>query len=234
MAGKDKKPEIYDDGKLVHTADNMSDREKWELLDGKGRAQYIWDYYKYPIIIAAAVIFGLVSFIRMQLTRKEEVLIVAPINVNLDETLEEPLTTDFLTWEGLKTSKNYVQLYSMFYLTDSEEASGNQYAMGSQIQLFTYAGAGKLDIVFMNEKGFELLANDGYLYPMDEFLDEYGAEIKDSALPLLRENANGSALDVSGIEMFSDQGFEGTVYLGVILTTGHQEISADYIKYLLS
>ena len=33
--------------------------------------------------------------------------------MNLDETLEEPLTTDFLTWEGLKTSKNYVQLYAI-------------------------------------------------------------------------------------------------------------------------
>ena len=233
MANKDKKPEIPDDGKLLHTADNMSGKEKWALLDGKGRAQYIWDYYKYPIIIILAVIIAVSYFIHMQLTRKEDVLIVAPINVDLEGVPENSLTADFLAWEGLNPRKVYVQLYSMFYLTDDEAASGNQYALGSQIQLFTYAGAGKLDVVFMNEKGFELLTKDGYLYPMDEFLDEYGTDIKEAALPLLRENANGSALDVSGISLFSDQGFGDTVYLGVILTTGHQEISADYIRYLL-
>ena len=234
MSKKDKKREIPDDGKLLHTADNMSGEEKWAMLDGKGRAQYIWDYYKYPIIIAIAVIIFAVYFIHMQLTRKEDVLIVAPVNVDLEGVREEALTTDFLVWEERNPSKEYVQLYSMFYLTDSEEAAGSQYAMGSQIQLVTYAGAGKLDIVFMNENGFELLAADGYLFPMEEFLNTYGADISEEALPLLRKNANGSALDVSGIDLFADQGFEGTVYLGVIVSTKHAEISADYIRYLLS
>ncbi|MBO6146535.1 MAG: hypothetical protein J6O70_03035, partial [Lachnospiraceae bacterium] len=68
---------------------------KLKDMDMKQRLQYIWDYYKLPIILVLVVLFAVFSFIRDKATSKQTVFYVAMLDSNVTETVQSTLLDGF-------------------------------------------------------------------------------------------------------------------------------------------
>lgn len=63
----------------------ISIKEKFKALSPKEKRQYIWEYYKMPIIITLLCILGICSFIHTIITRKDTYCNITYYNSYVDE-----------------------------------------------------------------------------------------------------------------------------------------------------
>ena len=88
------------------------EREKLKSLYGLKKIQYIWDYYKLPIVILCIFLYIIGYSLYGHFTHKENVLYTALVNVSASESLTRQLSTDFLDSLDADTSKETLQLYA--------------------------------------------------------------------------------------------------------------------------
>ena len=82
---------------------------------------YIWDYYKWPILLGLVLLLVLGSVLHRNLTKKEPVVYLALANVALGEDLQRELTEGYLLHAGLDGRRQEVYLYLDLYLSDDPE-----------------------------------------------------------------------------------------------------------------
>jgi hypothetical protein len=132
-------------------------REEREALKNgsmKQRISYYWLYYKWYVIVAAAIIVFIVSFVHNILTRKEDAFAAAFINAWEQEDAENYLN-DFVVDAGIDTSKFQINMDSNLYIT---EGSLDQTTMVTTQKLMVYIAASSLDILAADESTFRSYA----------------------------------------------------------------------------
>ena len=200
-----------------------TDLETLRSLHGRKKWEHLWAYYKLPLvlILIALYVIGYISY--RNLTRKEDVLYLAMVNVSAGSDLTEQLTDGFAQEQQL-TRKQQVNLLGGLLLSESDSAD-EQYVYASEMKLLGAVSAQRLDVVLMDEYARDRLLADDY------FLDLRTLDASFHALSGL--NAGGTVLDISDTPSVRQAGFSGKVYLGVVQNAPHPERSAAYIRYLL-
>ncbi len=217
---------------------NMSPAEKLE---------YIWEYYKWPILLTLLVLGILIWSARRELTRKEPVLYLALANITVGEDLEQTLTTGYLTASGHNPRRQEVYVYRDLYLSDDADVLNHEYAYASRTKMMGAVQTQKLDVVLMNREAYDLLSAQGYLLPLDDPalppLVSNEVVVSDNAIEWqLNEAATHervtetvqNALAMSDCPLFQAAGFEGNVYAGVIANSPRPAEALRYLQYLSS
>lgn len=179
--------------------ETLSRREKWHSLTTPGqRIQYIWDYYKLPILIGCIVIYALGYAVYRHATSKDTVLYTALINVSAGEQLTEALSGGFLAsldgaeeaGSGSKTGAagRQVQLYTGWYLTDDPSSEQYEYTYATRMKVLASIDGEQLDVVLMDKEAFDAFAQNGYLANLETLLAEEAPELLTAFQPLLVEN----------------------------------------------
>ncbi len=200
-----------------------TDLETLRSLHGRKKWEHLWAYYKLPLvlILIALYVIGYISY--RNLTRKEDVLYLAMVNVSAGSDLTERLTDGFAQEQQL-TRKQQVNLLGGLLLSESDSAD-EQYVYASEMKLLGAISAQRLDIVLMDEKACAALQEEGYFLDLRTLDSSFGQ--------LDGLNDAGTALNISDTPFLSPAGFSGKVYLGVVQNAPHPERSAAYIRYLL-
>ena len=200
-----------------------TDLETLRSLHGRKKWEHLWAYYKLPLvlILIALYVIGYISY--RNLTRKEDVLYLAMVNVSAGSDLTEQLTDGFAQEQQL-TRKQQVNLLEGLLLSESDSAD-EQYVYASEMKLLGAISAQRLDIVLMDEKACAALQEEGYFLDLRTLDSSFGQ--------LDGLNDAGTALNISDTPFLSPAGFSGKVYLGVVQNAPHPERSAAYIRYLL-
>lgn len=215
----------------------------------KERLQYIWDYYKIPILSATIVVLIAVSILHSILSRRDASLYLAPINIVSDAYSDGQLKDDF---PGGKT----VEIYSGLYLTADPASEFHQYSYASRIKLLGAINDEKLDIVLMNQEAFDSFSANGYLLDLSEFLAKYPAEDLSFIQPylidntvILEDNHTDVLLDdsipyqakmrsapfglsLSPTAFYQNAGFSDPLYLGVIANSPRLDVVIAYMEWL--
>ncbi len=181
----------------------MSDndkKEKFKALPPKKKLEYIWDYYKIPILVVLFVLIAGGSFIHQKMTEKTPIIYVATINIEPTEKLTAYLTDDFTAQYG-DPKKECVYLYNNLYLSESPEAS-MEYVAASRMKITASAEAQQLDVVM------------GPKEVLDSFLEEGYVETYEKC------------------SYFAKNGYEDTVYYGVLVNTPRMEMVENFKKYI--
>lgn len=224
-------------------------------LQGAKKIQYIWDYYKLPLVLLGISLYIIIYISYRHLTYKDTVLYIALVNVYTGEALTEQLETGFLEVSGIDTSKNKLHIYSGLYLTDDENNAYHEYTYASRMKILASIDGELLDVVLMNKEAFDAFAQNGYLCNLDELLSEdtdFYDDIKpfivdniyieednsfelifDSSIPysaVTEEYPMG--LDMSQALLFKQAGFEETVYFGIVANSPHKDTAVAYLQYL--
>ena len=244
--------------KMTQRPENLSEKEKLKDLKGKKKLQYIWDYYKLPVVVFLIFLYIIGYMIHGRITHKDVTLYTAFVNTAVSDTLREKLSDDFLKSQKIDTSKNKFYIYSDLYLTDNEESEYHQYTYASRMKILGAIDAGELDIVLMNKEAFDAFAQNGYLYNLQELFSLYKessdlykyaepylvsntAIIKDNSLDLYFDDSityeaeteeYPMALDLSQSRFIKNSGFQETLYLGIIANSSRTDAAMSYIHYL--
>ena len=242
----------------------MNEKEKasrkaaFHEMSAPERLDYILTYYKVPIIAILLILFILCSQVYRHLTKKETLLYAGFVNVSVGETLSAALQDDYFESAGISSRKNQLQFYEALYLSDDADTLNHQYAYASRMKVTAAIADHTLDLVFMNQEGYDLLSRSGYLLDLRRFLQENAPSLADQADPLYAENevvvednsleytlnetdelivttrTDANALEISALPLFAEAGFDGDVFVGVITNTPRSENVISYLHWILT
>lgn len=232
----------------------MNDREKaqaaFRAMGPREKAGYIFDYYKFPILLALLALIILITTAHQLLTRKETVLYLGLVNVSVGTDLEEELTDRFLAHEELSERKNQVYVYSGLYLSENPSAENHEYAYASRLKVLAAINAKQLDVVLMNQEGYDLLSQSGYLLNLTGLLPNAAESHLTDNTVVLADNATevrlgeadvyeaetrlvSNGVEVSSLPLFQTAGFSQPVYFGIIANSPRVSQGLRYLEYLL-
>lgn len=221
------------------------------------KADYIFTYYKLPIVLALVALWFVSSTVYRQITKKEVVLYSAHINVSVGDDMERRLDEGFISAVGASPRKAEVYLYRGLYLSDDASTENHQYGYASRLKLLAAIEAKQLDVVLMNQEAYDILSQNDYLLDLSGFLSgdsslyrllepylsantviiednaiEYNLNEADEYVAVTKNVVNG--IDVSAFPMFFEAQFSDAVYLGIIANSPRLPAVLQYIEYLTS
>ena len=112
----------------------LSEKEKaahkaaFKAMSPAEKAEHIFTYHKWTILLVLLAILVLGSTIHRQLTQKTPVLYLAVINVSLGEDMQKQLTEDFLAETCDDARRQEVYLYRDLYLSEDADTLNHEYA----------------------------------------------------------------------------------------------------------
>lgn len=233
-------------------------RASFHNMSISNKVDYIFTYYKLPIILVIITVFMLGYTVYGLVTKKEVLLYTAYINVSVSDSLNKDLSTGFIDFSGKNEQKYEVYTNSALYLSDNASTENHQYAYASQMKIMGAIASKQLDVVFMNQEAYDILSKNGYLYDLNNLIKqdkllykyiqpylttntvilednqiEYDLHNTDTYTAITEQITNG--LNVTQFPLFQQSGgFSGTVYLGVLAEGPRLSISLDYIKYIVT
>lgn len=231
-------------------------KDHFHDLHGLKKLQYIWDYYKFPLVVLCIVLYITGYTVYGHVTHKEAVLYTAFVNVTAGEDLIENLSEHFLEARNIDTVRNEFHLYSGLYLTDDKTNPYHEYTYASHMKILAAIDAEQLDVVLMNKEAFDAFSQNGYLCDLDELLAEENPDLYETLKSYLITNTSilednsvalyfdesavytakteefPMGLDLSQSPIIQDAGFEDTVYLGIILNSPRKAMAVTYLQYL--
>lgn len=224
-------------------------------MDRAEKLEYVFAYYKAPILLCLLVLIILGSALHRGLTKKEPILYLAFANVSIGDDLKEDLTTGFLEASGYNVRKQTVYLTENLYLAEDADKLNHEYAYASNIKMMSSIQTKKQDVVWMNQEGYDLLSRKGYLLDLSEFLSENEIDeleqmkeyltkneviLSDNTLDFLLGETGEvvqvtesmtNALCISALPLIQAAGFDGELYLGVIVNSPRPESVLKFIQY---
>lgn len=198
-------------------------REQFRHMSRKQKLEYIWLYYKVPILLSVLVLGLLCSCLHRAITKKEPTLYLASLNVSMGEDLETTLTEDYIRFRHQDPRKHQVALYRNLYLSEDPAASDHEYAYASKMKLFAAINAKQLDLVLMNREAYGLCSQSGFLMDLSGMADD---QFLTAPQP--------DAIELTLLPTFQAANFSGKVYLGIIANTPRPEECRQYLHYILS
>lgn len=230
-------------------------RASFRKMSLAGKADYIYTYYKLPIVVGLAVLYLVCSTVYRQLTKKDVVLYAALMNISVGDDLESQLDGGFVSASGADPKKAEVYLYRGLYLSDDPSEENHEYAYASKLKLMASIEAKQLDVVLMNKEAYDTYSQNGYLLDLYSLLSqddplyrllephltantviiednyiEYALNKTSRYHAVTKEVTNG--IDVSVSPVFQEADFPDSVYLGVIANSPRIPAVIQYIEYL--
>lgn len=220
-----------------------------------GKADYIYTYFKLPILLGLIALYLVCSAVYRQMTKKEAVLYTALVNVSVGDELESQLNEGFISASGADPRKAEVYLYRGTYLSDDPSAENHEYGYASKLKLMAAIEAKQLDIVLMNKEAYDICSQKDYLLEFPDLLPDPQYRflepnlttntviLEDNAIEYALREANRyqavteevtNGIDVSTFPLFQEAGFSDPVYLGVVANSPRLPAVMQYISYLAS
>lgn len=230
-------------------------KASFQKMSPADKADYIYSYYKLPILLGVVALFLLCSTVYRQFTKKEAVLYLAYINVSVGDDLDAQLNGEFISASGANPKKAEISLYRGLYLSDDPSPENHEYGYASKLKLMAAIESKQLDIVLMNREAYDIFSQKGYLLDLqglsssndslrqllEPHLTANTVIIEDNAIEYALNEAHRyeaatvevmNGIDVSMFPMFQEAGFPDPVYLGVVGNSLRIPAVLQYIAYL--
>lgn len=233
--------------------DHLKDSfRKMSLAD---KADYIFTYYKLPIVVGLVLLYFVCYTVYRQVTKKEDVLYSGLMNISVGEDLESQLDGGFISAMGGETKKAEVYLYRGLYMSDNPSSEDHEYWYASKMKLMAAIEAKQLDVVLMNKEAYDVCSQNGYLLDLNDllvqddslycFIEPYLTTntviIEDNSIEYALKKAHRyeavteeitNGIDLSMFPLFQEAGFSDSVYFGVIANSPRIPAVIQYIEYL--
>ena len=227
--------------------ERASNRAAFRSMGLAQKAEYIFAYYKLPLVLALIAAVALGTVVSRALTHKDARLYVAFANVVPPAEVETALTTGYLQQSGADPARTEVLCYHELYLSRDANTPDHQYAYASRLKVMAAAEGQQLDAALMNQEAYDLLSAEGYLRDLtDTFADSNAlrsnrvvlasnrVEVDLNETETLQEQSveQANALEVTDSPLL--QGFSGDepLYLGVITNSPRTDEALAYLAYV--
>lgn len=236
--------------------EKAANRAAFKAMTVGQKAEYVFAYYKLPLVLALVAAVALGSIAHRLLTHKEPLLYAAYVNVVPNDGVDEVLTGSFVEHQGLNPRKAEVYAYRDLYLTSDASTADHGYAYASKIKLMAAVDAEQLDVVLMNQEAYDLLSASGYLLDLPEactgalslpakaeaLLATNTVVLSDNRIEVELDEADEyvaqtieatNALEVTELPLFEDFSDDESLYLGIIANTPRLDTVCAYLRYVV-
>ena len=186
-------------------------------LHGIKKIEYILDYYKLPIVLSIVIIYIFCSLSYKLITKKNTLLSVAAINIEISNENIPKFSDDYLLNRNFSSKKYNINFYNnLISEGNPNDGASYEYAYASSMKLLALMTDKTLDIVLMDEKAYQTFSNNKYLYNLYD-------------LKLSENTTNKQDAILISSPYFSDE-----IYIGIIQNSRHLEEAVQYINYLIN
>ena len=236
-------------------SERAENREALAAMNLTQKLSYVFEYYKFPLVLALISVVALGSILYYRLTHKDTMLYVACANISVGDTLNSVLDEGYVRSVGADPRKTGVGLYHNLYLSRDASVQNHEYAYASQLKVMAAMANGQLDILLMNRDAYDIMSAGGYLLALTDALDDslyrkISGRIVENTV-ILEDNDIEHRLDesipyyavteevpngilISAFPLFENAGFSGDVFLGVVGNSARLDTVLQYIDYLIS
>lgn len=223
---------------------------KFKDLSLKGKASYIWDYYKWWFF-AAAIVFTLlyVSIPSIIENNKECVLYTVFLNTNIKGQEYTSIMDDYTDAAEIDMEKKRITLDCSIYIDRKNTTSANidnieeienaaSANMQSSQKLTALFSAKTIDVIVSDSANFEFCSSQGAYRDLRELLPNEICE-KYSDLFVEAENPETGEMTAYGLNLKDsavlneENAFDFEPIISVCLTTEKTDNAVEFIKYLL-
>lgn len=204
------------------------------------KLDYIWTYYKAPILITLSILILVIYTVHHLVTNNQEsILYTMVLNANgQDSTHGDDLFDTFLLEQGYNLDDYMVERNTSIYLTQTESGDYSDPQMFSA--LYTLLMSGSVDNVLASEDLVQIIAEAGYFMPLSEYLSEeeiakYEEEnrVLYALDPVTNENT-AFCISLESYEKVENASlFSKTPYFGMLRSAPHQENCISFLHYLM-
>jgi len=236
-SANDKKEENLQ--KPVHESE-VREKDKLKAMSFPQKAEYIWTYYKAPILITAGILIFVISMAHHLITNNQESILYSMVingAASQADNSSPQMYQDFLAEKGLSPDDYKVDYHSGLYITLDEKGEARDIQIFSAVA--TLLMSGTVDHVITDEDIVVMLAEIGYIMPVNQYLteEEIAAYDKEGKIiygidPDTKERtAFGISLEES--DKINQSGlFVTPPVFAMIYAAPHQDNSVDFLHFL--
>lgn len=212
----------------------MEKKTDFKTLSGKAKVGYIWDYYKWPILVAVIVVSFVISLIHHYATYREPILNIIMINCKDSIAADDSGFDEFLTEYGYNPRNQPVSLSSSLQFPDSEySTSYNDYQV-----LTMMIAAGGQDLFFGTGDIFLDYAKQGALTDLSTVLPEELLEKYSDHLIYSTDGGEAEpypcAVELTDNAWAQKNNYYDTFYFGIFYQAGHPDTAVQFAEFLLN
>ncbi len=207
-----------------HPGEELTEKEKWDHMDKKGKWQYFKDYYfRYLLFIGIIVSCIACLIIFKPSPATETVLYVGFINEELDQEKEEEVKQELIDVLSLDPKKESV-LFDTTLFIDEQNTTLTKRTMEVLMEQFY---TGNIDLFIAEKSIFEAYEKQGAFLKLKDVLpNEYYKELGDYLYDEYSYSLKNSNIYHSFATLLEP-------VIGICSKSKHMERNADFIKYLL-
>lgn len=203
---------------MSKSIEEINAKKQFAQMPMKKKIGYIYDYYKWYIILAIIFVIILGSSLHRYFTQKETILYLAFVNVSIGEDLEEKLKDNYFEYVNEDSQKEEIEIYKNLYVSDDPSDENHQFAYASRMKTLASINAKQLDLVLLNKEAYEIFLKSEYLLDLSTILKDQTQETY--------------SLIANDMPIFKNAGFNDTLYIGVIANSPRLDRIKSYIDYL--
>lgn len=236
-------------------SERAENREALAHMSLPQRLDHIFEYYKFPLVLALIAVVAVGSVLYYRLTHRDALLYVACANISVGDALDGALGEGFARSIGANSARSEVRLYHNLYLSRDAAVQNHEYAYASQLKVMASMANKQLDVLLMNREAYDIMSAGGYLLPLEDLPgldDALAGRIADHLVEntvILSDNDIEHRLDesipyqaeteqarngilISAFPLLARAGFSGDVYLGIVGNSVRMDAVVQYIDYL--
>jgi hypothetical protein len=146
----------------------MEKKADFKTMKKSEIAGFVWDYYKWFIIVGIIIIAAVVGIVRHFLSYKDSVVQIALLNCNKTQMeKEEPDFTDFMEMYGYDSRKEEIKVNTGYDVDINATSSAEIYSFQSFVAL---TAAGGVDVMAADEETYEFVAECRAIASLEEYL----------------------------------------------------------------
>lgn len=214
----------------------MKRKPDFSSMSKKQIIEYVWDYYKIPIIIFIFIICSLISSLYKNITAKKSILEL--IMVNSTSSYDGAMgSDDFIVQQGLDPKKYEIHATSSFRMSLSEENYAEDYYV---IQtLIARLTEGDVDVFGGTPEVFKEFAMEGYFADLRDYYTEEELAAYESLLvytihPDTQETypCGFNLGDSAWNERYYY--FDGDCQFGILFNADNADTSKNFLTYAIT
>lgn len=208
----------------------MEKKTRIRDLKGKAKIEYIWDYYRWHILLILIAILFLATRIYDFLSYREPLFNIVTINlVDMGSNTEAPYE-EFFNQYGYDAFEGAVGKQSLYFTGDVESINSNFLLLTALVE------ARDVDVFFWKGNEFQQFIEDGLLLDLSEVLSD--AQLSACKEYLIYTSLNGTVTPYPcGISLEKSQwamenGYEDS-NVGILFDARNKEIVMELLQYLI-
>lgn len=212
----------------------MEKKTDFKALTNRAKVQYIWDYYRWPILIAVVVAAFIISLAHHYITYKDPLLNVIMINVNDSMSADDSGFHEFLQANNYNPKNSPVSLSANLMFPEGD-TSGSY----NDLQVLSVMiAAGGQDLFFGTGDIFLNYANQGALADLRTVLSEDTlAKYQDHLIYSTDDGETDSypcAVELTDNRWLKQNNYYDSCYFGVFSRSGNPDTAKQFADFLLN